>query len=427
MADTTVDAFAAVTLHVKNVRAGPIWIDTDTAYVFYIDQNNVPAYSKTTDGGANWDSPTTLGIFTTSKMSVWCDGWTPGDSGTIIHIAWSDNAQHDIKYRTLDTDDDSLGTERTVFSGASFENGNWSAEMIDITKARGGNLYIGFWGDNDGEFGFYRSTDAGVNWTSRAQLANGNTPDHILLMPGDEADNQDIWCVYWQGFSGFPFSTLYLRIYDNSGDSWSSTAIASAMNAPVNYFQMSAAPRHSDNHVILAARNLLNTSTADLKVWDIGGSGSITAKTDIITDQAETAGVAVFIDQQTDDIYVAYMKGGTWESTVDVFYKKSTDGGGTWGSEQTYSEAAADDIRAVWAGISVGDAGGKFQPVFFNDDLNDLFVNVNNDVDIAGPAIPNRIYQVGQVVSPVALAMPIMRTIPLVAVAGFPHSQIVST
>ncbi|KKK84062.1 hypothetical protein LCGC14_2787140, partial [marine sediment metagenome] len=148
------------------------------------------------------------------------------------------------------------------------------------------------------------------------------------------------------------------------------------------FYQMSASPRHSDNHVILAVWSELDAATADLKVWDIGGSGDITAMADVVTDLDESAQVAVFINQQNNDIYVAYIKGGTWEATADIKYKKSTDGGTTWGSEQTYSEGTADDLRALWAGVSVGADGGRFQPVFFNDDLNDLFVNLTNDVNI---------------------------------------------
>jgi len=386
MADTTVYINGGNDMQYENLRIGPVWIDATTAYVIFLDGNSTPVYVKTSDGGASWSGITTISIFASRKLSIWYDRWTPGDTGTIIHMAWVDNAQHYIKYRTLDTDGDSLGTERTVFSGASFETGGWNTAMIDIVKARGGNLYVGFWGDSDGEFGFYRSTDAGVNWTSRAQLADGNAVDKILLMPGDATDNQDIWCVYWDGSA----SEISRKIYDNSGDSWNERSISGGMIDSVFYFQMSASPRHSDNHVILAAWSIVDDSTADLKVWDIGGGRDITAKTDIITNQAETAGVAVLIDQQTDDIYVAYMVGGTWEATADVVYVKSTDGGANWSAEQTYSEAAADDIRAVWAGISVGDADGKFQPVFFNHDNQDLFVNVNNDVDIGAVAAGQR-------------------------------------
>jgi hypothetical protein len=379
MADTTVDANVNSFLHTRTQRLGPVWTDENTAYVFYIDASDDVVFNKTSDGGASWAGKTVIKTGTCRWVSVWYDKWTTGDVGTTIHVAYLDTGSHDIFYRDLDTSDDSLGTEITVFSGVSFE-----FEILDITKARGGNLYCGFWGDNDGENGFYRSTDSGANWTSRAQLADGNATDFILLMPGNEADNQDIWCIYWDASA----DELSLKIYDNSdgaSGSWSETLISGSMVDSPTYYQMSAAPRHSDNHVILAAWSELDAATADLKVWDIGGSADITAKTDVVTDLDESAQVAVFINQQTSppEIYVAYLKGGTWTATVDVKYKKSTDGGAAWGSEQTYSEAAADNLGAVWAGISVGDAGGKFQPCWFNDDLNDLFVNLVNDVDIA--------------------------------------------
>jgi len=325
-------------------------------------------------------------------MSIWYDRWTPGNTGTKIHVAYQDAAFHDIFYRGLDTSDDSLGTERTVFAGASFETGNWNTAVIDITKARGGNLYIGFWGDSAGEYGFYRSTDGGATWTSRADVADGNAVDGILLMPGNETDEDDIWCVYWDRSA----NELTLKVYDDSGDSWSESVIATGVFDDVSYYQMSAAPRHSDNHVILAAWDIISGPTADLWVYDLADSaGDVGSVTRVLVSTDEAAGVAVLINQQNDDIYVAYMKGGTWEATVDVFYKKSTDGGTTWGAEQSYSEAAADDIRALWAGISVGANGGRFQPTFFNDDLDDLFVNIVNDVYIGPSVLPLRDAYVG--------------------------------
>ena len=79
---------------------------------------------------------------------------------------------------------------------------------------------------------------------------------------------------------------------------------------------------------------------------------------------------------------MAYIRGTQISSLVDVYWQKSADGGGSWGGEQAYSEAVNDDFRWAWAGISVGNAGGKFQPAFYNHDFNDLFVNTVNDVDI---------------------------------------------
>lgn len=381
MADTTVDANVKEETYYRNLRLGPVWIDEDTAYVIYLDPSNTLVYRKTADGGATWGNPVDITASTgIAKASIWYDKWTTGDAGTKIHCAYLDSNTDNTYYRDLDTSDDGLGDEITVADDALYDTRDWNNACVDITKARGGYLYIGYWGATFGEKGFYRSTDDGANWASRADVTDGNAVDRIILMPGNEADNQDIWCIYWDVSA----NEITLKIYDDSGNTWASeTSIGADMVAPANYYQMSAAPRQDDDHVILAAWSEIDAATADLKVWDIGGSGSITAKTNIITDTAEIAQAAVMINQQNDDIYVAYIKGGTFESTVDIKYKKSADGGGSWGGEQAYSEAAADDLRAVWAGISVGDAGGKFQPAWFDDDDGDLFVNLVNDVDIA--------------------------------------------
>jgi hypothetical protein len=205
-------------------------------------------------------------------------------------------------------------------------------------------------------------------------------------MPGNETDEDDIWCIYWDRSA----DELSLKVYDNSEDSWSEFSILTSMVDDATYYQMSAAPRHSDNHVILVAWSELNAASADLFLFDIGASDDISTTGVPLANTDESAQVAVLVNQQNNNIYVAYLKGGTWEATVDVKYKKSTDGGTTWGSEQTYSEAAADDLRGVWAGISIGADGGRFQPTFFNDDLDDLFVNVVNSILVEALVRPLR-------------------------------------
>jgi hypothetical protein len=387
MADITVDATVIASLNQVGIRSGPVWIDVNTAYVFYSDSGGELVYQKTSDGGATWGSPVLVHAGAATRLSIWYDRWTPGNAGTLVHMAYLDTGTDDVFYRSIDTVDDTLGTETVVFAGASFSSGSWVTGLVDVVRARGGNLYIGFWGDADGEFGFYRSTDNGATWTSRAQLADGNLVDGILLMPGDESDEDDIWCLYLDVNVG----ELSLKVYDNSGDSWGETAISSpTIDRPNTFYQMSASPRHSDNHVIWAVWTNADDPGADLRIWDIGGSDDITALTDVVTDLAESAQVALLLNQQNGDIYVAYLKGGTWLATVDVVYRKSTDGGTTWGDEQSYSEAAADDIRALWAGISVGPDGGRFQPLFYNDDLGDIFVNLVNSIYIAPSVLPLR-------------------------------------
>jgi len=389
VADITVDASVSSLLYKQAVRLGPVWVSTSTAYVIYRDDSADLVYQKTADGGASWASPVSVHTGSLAALSIWYDRWTPGHAGTVIHMAYGDTVTDLVHYRSLDTSDDSLGTEITVFTGVSLLDGDWTNRVVDVVRAVGGNLYIGFWADsNGGELGFYRSTDDGAAWTSRAQLADGNATDGILLMPGNETDEDDIWCIYWDRSA----DEISLKVYDNSGDSWAETSIATSMADDADYYDMSAAPRHSDGHVILAAWSEHNSATADLRVWDIDGSGSITAKTNVLTDTNLGGQVAVFIDQQSDDIYVAYVT--AWGASASIKYKKSTDGGVTWGTEQSYSESTSS-FNALWAGISVGDDGGRFQPVYFSDTLDDLFVNLVNEVYIAAKVNTLRAAYVG--------------------------------
>lgn len=380
MADITIDDSVSSLTYLGGIRLGPIWVSNLIGYIFYTNSDTDLVYRKTIDGGATWESEVTVHTGTTYNLSVWYDRWTTGITGRKVHIAYMDQVTDDIFHRSLDTIGDDLSTAVVVFAGTSIGGGRWDLSVLDIIKARGGNLYIGFWGDADGEYGFYRSTNEGDDWTSRAQLADGNAVDGILFMPGGETDEDDIWCIYWDRSA----DELSLKVYDNSADSWAETLISASMVDDTNYIQVSASQRHSDNRVTLVAWSELNAATADLKVWEIASAAAIDAFGSVVSNLDNAGQVAVFINQQNDDTYVAYLKGGTWGDTVDVMYKKSTDGGFTWGDEQVYSEGAADDLVGVWAGVSVGNDGGRFQPAFFNRDLQDLFTNFVNGVSIEG-------------------------------------------
>ncbi len=80
-----------------------------------------------------------------------------------------------------------------------------------------------------------------------------------------------------------------------------------------------------------------------------------------------------------DDSADAYL------STVQVFYKVSTDGGATWGSEVAYSEDAADDFRCLTCDL--GGTESLWSMSWYDDDDNDLFFGVTNSIEITAPAV----------------------------------------
>lgn len=395
MVDVAVETSAYTGFYSRVRRIGSIWTDEDTGYVILINNLNDVKYRKTTDGGATWEAAVDVGgAITAATLDVWFDKWTPGDNGTLIHIWWTEAGADDVNYRSLDTSTDTLGTLRIVFDGATFASSPTRAGAgISGTKAVGGNLYVQFWGDIDGERGFYRSVDSGATWTSRTDGADGNAVDEVLCLPDDDSsDNQDIVMIYWDRSA----NELSIKKYDDSDGAtgtWSETSISGSMVDTTAILQMSAIVRHSNGDVIVAAWDALDSVDASLRIFEIAlATPTITEKTSVVVGNGvdegdDCAGAALFIDQNTNDLYCAYLGNEdgseTWPTALTAFYKKSEDGGDTWGSQLAYQEDVADDERYIAAGHSTpGAAAGRFEPVFFNDDLNDLLVNVNNSVEI---------------------------------------------
>ena len=56
---------------------------------------------------------------------------------------------------------------------------------------------------------------------------------------------------------------------------------------------------------------------------------------------------------------------------------------GSWDAEQAYSEDTSTDLRLVRAGRTVGNAGGRYQPTFYNELAASIWVNLNNDIEFA--------------------------------------------
>ena len=346
-------------------------------YQFYIDSGTDLKYVKSRNGGVTWDAAITVKLANfIAVCDVWFDKWTPNDTGNKIHIVYTSiTSVEDTLYNYLDITTDTLGAEVVVQNGASYTSGTQWDRMVSITKARGGNLYITANPDGGPEAHFHRSTDGGGTWSSRTSPWEGVT-DYMMLFPANTSDGQDILGIFWDIDAGA--EELSVKVYDDSANTWTETAIGAHTNS-LDYINMSGTVRHSDGHILLAAWNAFDVSTADLKFYDITPdaldlTGKITTKTDVISNADDCAHCAVSIDQTDNTIYVAYLGKDdgteTIGSEVHVFYKSSADGGGAW-SAATQLATTLDDHRAVWADLGHSYTG-LFSPTWFNDDLNTI-------------------------------------------------------
>lgn len=362
MADVSIDA--SISTSTGRGMRSVVFTTALIGYWFYFDTTAGFVYEKTTDGGATWGGQTVgfFGATTGVAFDVWFDQWTPGDTGTLIHI-WVFNTTVDsVYYWNLATSTDTLSTSVVAFQGASAVAGNNA--YVSGTKTRSGYLYVCSAIDASNEQYFGRSTDGGANWSAAlsATFQEAN-PDHALLFPATgTGDNNDCWAVYHDSSA----TALTMKMWDSSAaaqveSSTVQTIVAVGTDLTVYQYPFSGAIRQSDGALILVSCSDRDTATADMQCWVVTGVTAasltgITAKTDITTNIDDNYNPAVFIDP-TDIIYVAYngKRDGseTIGTTTKVYYTKSSDGGTTWTSGDTaYQEGATSADLQVWAPLS---------------------------------------------------------------------------
>jgi hypothetical protein len=332
---------------------------TPRGYWFYIDSAGTFVYSKSTDGGATWGTAVTINSATTQvAYDVWFDQWTPGDSGNLIHTWYFDTTNDIVRWRSLDTSTDTLGTERAAFTGASAVAGRGA--FCSGTKTRSGYLYCAFDIDAGAEKGLVRSTDNGTTWSANLDATFiVNSQDQCLLFPATgTGDNNDM-----VSFLSLAAGGMQKRAWDSSAGTKNSIALTRSqfINTTdlTGQMGMSAAVRNSDGAIVAVYMSERDTVTADMLVSIIPAdlSSPETTKTNITTDIDDIFYPAVFIDQNTDAIYVAYQgkRDGSevLGTTSKTYYTKSTDNGTTWSSGDTaYQEGAASANFQTWAPIS---------------------------------------------------------------------------
>jgi hypothetical protein len=383
MADTNITTDADSNMHARYL-IGPFWADENTSVVIYPDGSADIRYSLTTSGGTSW-STTLIETGDCLKGSAWYDKETPGDVGDIVHICFYNWTDENIRYVDYNLSTDTLGTAVTIVSSVGgFGIDGW----IDcsITKSVGGNLYVHY--VVDGTAAFYRSTDDGANWSARTSCydvgVSTTAPDQVLLFPADTGDNNDIAALYFDDSAG----QMSIKMYDDSANTWTETTFGVGMSTTNTFRDFDGAIRLSDKHLIAAYNTDNNASSNDLKIYDIVLTGITTpvatVKTDVFTDIDATGDARIIINQQNDDIYVAYFSAATtWDTDNELYYKKSDDDATTWGSQTAFSEGTGS-YKSIGRTRTITNDGGRIQWAFGQQTPStDLFTNLVNDIEIS--------------------------------------------
>ncbi|OGL66359.1 hypothetical protein A2856_01525 [Candidatus Uhrbacteria bacterium RIFCSPHIGHO2_01_FULL_63_20] len=337
-ATITVDDSLYATRNVHNGSSPTVVFTSDqVGYAFYVDADGTCVYNKTVDGGATWAGAVAIDPDPDCiRVAAWYDGWTPGDAGTVIHVAIIDTGFDDLFYTALDTATDTLSSTVNATDANQTNAFTINKSLPSITKGTDGDLYMGIQ-DVDDSFVIKceADCDAQTNWVEAGANPFDLTNDWLILMPLAGAD---VLAIRWDISAG----AVQSKAYDDATDAWDGawTDIDPAAPVDVEYdapFGATLDPDTGDVYLAYAAQtDVLGGDDDDVRTATYSG-GAWTAGADALIDDAKgVTGVKLAFDGLGGRLYALYTAQATpgTPSSANVYYKVSSDGMASWGSEQ---------------------------------------------------------------------------------------------
>lgn len=352
-------------------------------YLVFVDTGSDVAFRKSSDGGLTWSASTVVFAGTVVGLSVWYDRWSNRAAG-LIHCAYTESGGSDTLYRTINTESsDALSTQTTIFAGTS----SATAGHLSISRAVGGNVYCETNIDAGAEGGFFRLPNANVPngaWdAARTDDEALATTDQMILLPDyDAADTQDMLAIFWDASA----NEVSRKLYDDSGNSWGETSIATSMNdsaATTAFPHFAVGLDISGTQFYLVAWNGIDAASARLRAWTVD-SGAITALTDVVSSSTDDQGLAAVHRDSISGVLTVFYCGKTdgsetWPTSVQVYSKTSLNNGSTWGAETLVTTLAIGAKRWL-ASIPYSFLGPPLVAWFDDQTLDEVRINVDHSL-----------------------------------------------
>jgi BNR repeat-containing family member len=272
-------------------------------------------------------APAARADWTPAQRLTWTFGYSFGpavaiDSGDTIHVVWYDNTpgNSEIYYKRSTNG----GTSWSVNQRLTWTAGYSSDPSIAVDS--GGSLHVVWCDDTPGndEIYYKRSTDGGTSWSAARRLSSTAGQSYDPVIAGDSSNN--IYIVWDDDTPGN--SEIYYRKSPNGGISWNAVqrltwnsgksanpSIAIDPSAAVHIVWEDYTPGNVEIYYKRSADGGASWSAAQRITWTSGSSVS--------------PGIAIDSGTTIHVVWAAEIPGD-----MELFYKKSTNGGNTWSTAQ---------------------------------------------------------------------------------------------
>lgn len=309
-------------------KRGLVQVDTNVYIAIAVNGTGALSRWKSIDALATWSSILSIGAEASGELQVdtYYQRWNNrGLPNKIQAFHDKDFGASGMYHRSYNVDSDSVTTAVLIEAAGGPHP---SARGGGIGQALSGRLYA----DGGGHAFFGSRTeysdDDGATWTVfGATLGENSGGEYLQIWPEFYTDDEDDVCALFWELGG---AALTFKRVDASGGSISESAsfMSGLGGPPVSTFA-------DDGRILVAAAK---ASDGSIKTFSIA-DGVVTAKGDVITSGA--AGPAAIAYYPNGHIGVFYVRG------TSIYFKLSTDGMTSWGSEQLYSAGQGDPVAQV--------------------------------------------------------------------------------
>jgi hypothetical protein len=316
-----------------------VWSDNrDGNYEIY--------YKRSTDGGVSWGTDTRL---TNAPAESFSSSVSVSDS--VVHVVWQDNrdgAPGEIYYKNSTDGGVSWGTDARLtneIEGSWYPSVTVSGAVVHIVWQ---NVLFGHW-----EIYYKHSTDGGLSWGADAHLSNDTL---VSWYPSVSVSDSVVHVVWEDTRDGNGEGEIYYKRSTDKGVNWGAetrlTNDTSYSNAP------SVSVSGSVVHVVWHDDRDGNTEIYYKRSTDGGISWEIDTR--LTNKNAFSKFPSVSVSGSV--IHVVWFDERDEVNNWEIYYKRSTDGGISWGADTRLTNNSAD---SQFPSVSVSDS--VVHVVWFDD------------------------------------------------------------
>ncbi len=274
---------------------------------------------------AQWQPDVRLTNNSAASWISWNNAWCIAASGNFVHVVWYDfrDGNDELYYKR--------STDSGVSWGADIRlTNNFTSSLNPSVSVSGQVVHVVWYDFHDGndELYYKRSTDMGISWGADTRLTNNSAESYD---PSVSVSGQVVHVVWYDNRDGNV--EIYYKRSTDSGVSWE--ADTRLTNNSASSLSPSVSVSTSVVHVVWFDERDGNDEIYYKRSTDGGVSWG--ADTRLTNNSAESYDPSVSVSGQV--VHVVWHDNR--DGNVEIYYKRSTDGGISWEADTRLTNNSA--------------------------------------------------------------------------------------